>query len=391
MRRLWLALAVGAAAPACSAPAPLPDLVSAERLERDGKTDEALAAYRAAQVDCQKVKPARRRREVCASALLGEAQLLEDAGRVDDAITAYAAIPSRTELDPPPSAQGLYRAGVLSLERGADRDAWTYLWRTVTDFPDEAFAGDAIALLLKDGRRRDARALWHQFADLVEPLGDTAVADNLLWALADLAEHEMGDLRAARELYDRIPTEHPDSGLRDDARWHGARLSRALGDGAGAAARLRALLATREVALGAGSYFSIWLDDAQLELGKVLRDDLGDLDGAIAAFRQLPEDYPASILDDDAAYEIAVTLAAKGDTAAACRQVARIASRWPDSRYMLELTPALGARLGCPVAPPPPAGAATATTDDADDDAADDDDAPADAGAPADPGAPGPD
>jgi hypothetical protein len=34
-------------------------------------------------------------------------------------------------------------------------------------------------------------------------------------------------------------------------------------------------LATREVAFGAGSYFSIWLDDAQLELGKILLERFG--------------------------------------------------------------------------------------------------------------------
>ncbi len=344
-----------ALAAACSAPAPLPDLVSAERLARDGHTDDALAAYRDAQVSCRKVTPARRRREVCGAALLGEAELLELAGRSREAIAAYAALPERAELDPPPSAHALYRAGVLSLQLGEDVAAWTYLWRTVTDFPDEAFAADAVALLLKDGRRRDPRALWTELAALVDRLGDTTVADNLLWALADLAEHELGDAAAARALYDRIPADHEDSGLRDDARWHAARLSRGLGDGAGAAQRLRALLATREVAFGAGSYFSVWLDDAQLELGKVLRDDLADPAGAVAAFRQLAKDYPASILHDDAAYEIAVTLAGAGDRARACTELTHLATAWPDSRYMLELGPALATKLGCALpAPSPP-------------------------------------
>ncbi len=349
------ALASLALAAACSAPAPLPDLVTAERLERDGHPDDAIAAYRAAQVTCRQVQPPRRRRELCAMALLGEAEVLERDGRVHDAIAAYAAIPERAELDPPPSAQALYRAGVLSLELGtpeADVAAWTYLWRTVTDFPDEAFAGDAVALLLKDGRRRDARALWQQLSSVAERLDDTAVTDNVLWALADLAEHELGDLAAARALYDRIPADHPDSGLRDDARWHAARLARALGDGAGAAERLRALLATREVAFGAGSYFSIWLDDAQLELGIVLRDDLGDLPGAIAALRRLPEDYPASILHDDAAFELAVTHARGGDRDRACAELARLAKDWPDSRYMLERGPALAGEVGCTLPTP---------------------------------------
>lgn len=330
----------------CSAPAPLTELVTAERLERDGQVDAALDAYRAAQTKCKSVTPARRRREVCGRALIGEAELLEDSGRTREAIAAYLLIPERTENDPPPSAQAIYRAGMLTL--GTDDEvAWTYLWRVVTDYPDEAFAGDAVSRLLQDGRARDARALWQVMSDLVPALEDTGVADNLLWALADLAEHEMADDRAARELYDRIPVEHPQSGLRDDARWHGARLSRRLGDGAGAAKRLRALLATREVAMGAGSYFSVWLDDAQLELGVVLRDDLRDYAGAVAAFRRLGEDYPASILQDDASWQICVTLADYGDADDACEELARLAKRWPDSKYELDKAPALATKLGC--------------------------------------------
>jgi len=335
---------------ACSAPAPLPDLVTAERLERQGDVDAALAAYRNAQTTCREVKPERRRREVCGRALVGEAELLEGAGRIPEAIEAWASIPARAENDPPPSAQGLYRAGVLTLRTGDDKGGWTFLWKVVTDYPDEAFAADAIGKLLDDGRKRDARALWKVMSELLPALDETQVADNLLWALADLAEHEMHDPAAARALYDRIPAEHPDSGLRDDARWHGARLSRALGDGAGAAERLRALLETREVSFGAGSYFSVWLDDAQVELGRVLRDDLHDPDGAIRAFQRLPEDYPASVLQDDAVWEIAVTRAGQHRRDDACAALGRLAAKWPDSKYQLEKAPALAAELRCTVA-----------------------------------------
>jgi len=331
---------------ACSAPAQLEDLRTAEELERHGDVDGALAAYRSAQVTCQQVTPARRRREVCARALIGEAEVLENAGRTEEAIAAYLEIPARTENDAPPSAQAMFRAGMLSLGTD-DVAAWTYLWRVVTEYPDEAFAGDAVSRLLRDGRARDARALWQVMSETLTALEDTSVADNLLWALADLAEHDMGDDRAARALYDRIPEDHPASGLRDDSRWHGARLSRRLGDGDGAAKRLRALLATREVAMGAGSYFSVWLDDAQLELGMVLRDDLGDDAGAVAAFRQLAADYPASILHDDASWQIAFTYDRAGDTAAACKELARLHDKWPDSKHELERAPALRAKLGC--------------------------------------------
>ena len=150
----------------------------------------------------------------------------------------------------------------------------------------------------------------------------------------DLHEHELANEGAARGFYDRIPVDYPKSGLRDDARWHAARLSKVLGDPQGAVDRLRALVATREVAFGAGSYFSVWLDDAQLELGRVLRDGLHDLPAAIAAFEKLPKHYPASILRDDALFELAATHHKAGDGAKACAAMATLAAKSPDSKYL---------------------------------------------------------
>jgi len=328
---------------ACSAPATLSELSTAEHRAKAGDVDGALAAYRAAQRTCHAVRPARRARAACAEALLGEAEVLEHADRTQPAIEAYLAIPARAGDDAMAASTGVYRAGELLLREHQVGPAWTALWRVVTDYPDEPVAADALRLLLTDGRTRDPRALADEINQLLTPLAETQVADNLVWSLADLTEHELDNPAAARALYDRIPVDFPASGLRDDARWHAARLSRLLHDPQGATVRLRALLATREVAFGAGSYFSIWLDDAQLELGKILRDDLGDLGGAIAAFRQLPKDYPASILRDDALYELAVTLEQMHDHPAACAAVARLTKDFADSKYLPRAQ-----ELGCP-------------------------------------------
>ena len=332
---------------ACSAPATLPELVQAEHAADRGDTDGAIRAYREAQIGCKRLRPERRAKQACGDALLGEAEVLERANRKPEAITTYLAIPAKANGDDTTAATATYRAGGLLLAANHEFEAWTALWKVVTDYPDEALAGDALEKLVDDGRKRDARALADQIAKLLTALAQTQVGDNLVWALADLTEKELTNKPAARALYDRIPADYPNSGLRDDARWHAARLSRELGDPKGAAQRLRALLATREVAIGAGSYFSIWLDNAQLELGKVLRDDLQDLPGAIAAFRKLPKDYPASILKDDALYELASTQAKVGDAKQACRAIADLRKQSPDSKYIEEMA-ALGAELKCP-------------------------------------------
>lgn len=333
MRQLALLLVVG-----CSAPATLPELAAADHRAEAGDVDGAIAAYRSAQQQCKKLRPARRATQACSDALLGEGEVLERHDRKPEAIGVYLAVPNKTD-DPMTASTATYRAGELLLQGGKTVDAWTALWKVVTDYPDEPVAADALQSLVDDGRGRDARGLADQIAKLITPLAETQVADNLVWSLADLQEHELANAQAARSLYDRIPADYPTSGLRDDARWKAANLSRELHDPQGAVDRLRALLATREVSFGAGSYFSIWLDDAQLLLGQILRDELHDLPGAAAAFRKLPKDYPASILKDDALYELGVTLAAAGDNAGACAAIADLKKLEPDSKFLEKESP----------------------------------------------------
>ncbi|CAN5737333.1 hypothetical protein BH11MYX2_BH11MYX2_28480 [soil metagenome] len=338
-------LAHAALVVACSASPPLQELTIAERENRAGHTNAALDAYRRAQETCTKVTPVRRRKQACSDALLGEAELLE---RVDEdkktrtAIDAYLAIPGKAIDDPSTAATALYRAGGLLIRAGDATGGWTALWRVVTNFPDEAPASDALRALVLDGRGRDAKALADQMAGLLTPLAETEAADNLLWSLADLTEHELKNPDAARAYYDRIPIDHPKSGLRDDARWNAARISHDLGDYTGEVERLRGLLKTREVAWFNGSYFSVWLDDAQLKLGIVLRDNLHDLPGAIAAFEKLPKDYDRSILRDDALFELAATYKQAGNTTKACATFAKLTKDWPDSKYLARKT-----EVGC--------------------------------------------
>jgi len=343
-------LALTSLALACSGAPTLTELERAETSERAGDDRAALAAYREAQVTCQRIDDRPRRRAACADAHFGRAELLVDLGRTGDAADAFERAAAALADHAPSRARGLLRAGQLRLDLGEDRRAYQLLWRAVTETPDEAFAADALSLVLRDGRRRDPLQLYGVLVQLYERLAATDLGDNLLLAMAELAEKERADLRLARSFYDTLAARHRKSGLRDDALWRGAGLSRRLGDGAGAARRLRALLATREVAWGAGSYFSVWLDDAQLELGRVLRDDLGRGADALDAFARLPRDYPASVLRDDALWERAVTLDRIGDAARACATLAELARRYPDSRWQLGDAPALARRLGCPPA-----------------------------------------
>lgn len=324
---------------------------------------------------CHGPRPDRLTRARCGRALLASGEAREDAGDVAGAIDRYAAIAAAAEAAAADGAAAVvsagpgvdvdlvgidrraitdevvaecrFRAGRLAYDAGQPERAGALLWGLVVLMPDEPRAGDAIAYLVARVRGDQPVALWQRLTALATALPDRAVTDNLVWWLADLAEHELADPAAAQILYDRLPVDHPRSGMRDDARWRGAVLARARGDAAGAVARLRGLLATREVARGTGSYFSIWLDDAQLLLATVLRDDLGDHRAAAAAFARLPRDYPRSILVDDALIGLAELALADGDLAGACRAAARLQAHDPASRFAARAA-AIAGRPDCP-------------------------------------------
>lgn len=345
MRAVVTALMVTAAA--CSAPVLHNDLAAAEAAERAGNEDQALAAYVRAQTSCTQVKLPHQRRRACADAHLQRAELLEELGRTREAAEAYVAAPEALEYDPTWSAKALYRAGRLYLALGEEVRGYQLLWKAVTDYPDVAYAVDALRVVFNDGRRRNPRQLFDVLGELVEPLAGNDVADNVLFDLAVLAEEDFEQPAIARQYLDVIINDYRDGGLFDESCWHAARLSRAVGDPRGAVTRLQKLLATREVAVGAGSYFSVWLDDAQLELGRVLRDDLRDYPAAVRAFETVPAHYPVSILRDDALWELAVAWHAAGNVPRACATLTALERDWPDSKHELERAPALRRELAC--------------------------------------------
>jgi tetratricopeptide (TPR) repeat protein len=336
-----------AATVGCSGAPKLQELEQAEARERAGDDQAALRAYLAAQSTCRRVDDPLRRRAACADAHLGRAELLVDLAREREAVVAFERAAAVLSDDAASVARARLRAGQLQLDLGRDREAYRLLWLVVTEAPEQAFAADALKLLLRDGRRRDANQLYLVLVQLYERLAATELGDNLLFALAELAEEERKDARLALSFHDTLAARYVKSGLRDEALWHGARLARSLGNAEGAARRLRTLLATREVAWGAGSYFSVWLDDAQLELGKVLRDDLGRRQAALDAFARLPRDYPASILRDDALWEAAQTFEQMGDARRACDALGQLGRRHRDSRWEVSAAPARRRALGC--------------------------------------------
>lgn len=341
------ALALG-----CSAPALQPELADAEAHARAGRHDQALSSYRSAQARCGSIDNLRRRYATCREAFLGEAELLDRVGRRREAAEAYERVPLALPDHDNASAEARYRAGRILLDLGDDARGYTLLWKTVTDHPDEEFAADALKIIVRDGRRRNAKQLHGELAKLARALPERAVGDNLLYYLADLSEQELAQPELALSYYDLLVRRYGKGPLVDDALWHGARLARAQGDPRGAVRRLRDLQNRREVSFGTGSYLSVWHDDGLLQLALVLRDDLGEAAEAVVELRKLPRLYPTSTLHDDALMEEARALVLLGKNSEACIALTRLRERYAESKYEIEHGPRLRSRLHCASAAP---------------------------------------
>jgi tetratricopeptide (TPR) repeat protein len=324
---------------ACSA-APIPrDLARAESLERAGRRDEAIAAYREAQRACDP--------ERCGEAYRGEAALVEDSGDKATAARLWAAIPERIPWDKETSATGLKNAALLYLTLGDDARAYDLLWRVIAAYPEEAAADDALRHVVADGRRRNPTQLLEALERLYGGLARTNIGDNLLWEEALVLHDDLHDDARALGALDRLVSTYPHSPTLDEALWLAAQLARALGDPAGAVHRLRRLLATREPGNRIGAYISPFLPKSQLTIGLILRDDLHRPADAVPELRQVAHDFPESIYLDDAQFEIAVAYDRMGDGAGVCQALAELAAKYPESKYELAQAPALARTHGC--------------------------------------------
>jgi tetratricopeptide (TPR) repeat protein len=338
---------------ACAVTPPPADLVRAERLSGWSESADAEGAYRAAvQKTCDE-HPARHadahmRDRWCGASLRGLAEELAREGKRDEALATYLRVLTALPDSPEDQVEAMLRAASLELEDGGDpKLAYDLLWRAILTFPDADDTADALRTLFADGRRRAPRQLYDVFIALYPVLGATPLGDRLVWDLGRLAREDLGDALRAEEIDDELADRYPTSSLRDDALFEAAALARARGDGKEAARRLRELLATRETAMFVGSYITPHLPDAQLELGRVLRDDLHDPRAALDAFARVEKDYPKSRELDDALFELAATQAQLGDRRAACNTLAVLRNRFPECRYEVSDAPALEEKLAC--------------------------------------------
>jgi tetratricopeptide (TPR) repeat protein len=300
----------------------------AEGLERDGRHDEAAAAYARARARCGG------HAERCATTMLREARERERAGDDTRALSLYEAAAQRhpTARDAP---RALRRAARLRLAAGDVAGARALLVRVVALWPEHGETTRALALLVQS--YDDAGDLAGALAALaaLEPrLAGSAIADNMLLERARL-EVRLGRAVAAERTLRRLVEAHPyPAGAWDDALWMLADLCEARGDPRAAIAALESMVAVQEDAAIVGSYNLGSFDDAELRIARLWLEDLRDPARAVRAAVRLRSRYPESVLRDDAVVLEARAESQRGRRVQACalRETLREVDR--HSRYL---------------------------------------------------------
>ncbi len=317
---------------AACAGAPLPDdLWRAQQLESQSP-ERAQQIYAAFEARCRTQPLAN---DDCALAAVRSAELAEDHQQWQPAYAAWLRAATMSHVATT-RARAWSRAASLAHARlGDDNAARELAWRCVENAPDERSTDDALTLAVRLDEPRDWQALAAKLAELQTRLERFDIADNIAYARALLFTRHEHDADAIA-AFDALAEHWPRSSLRDDAIWRAAGLARAAGDFQGALRRLRAMVATKRVALITGSYNYLQLDDAQLLIGKIYLDDLHDLTRAGDAFERLADDFKESTLRDDALLELTRVRRAQNDKDAACKAVQRLIRDFPDSNHLRE-------------------------------------------------------
>jgi tetratricopeptide (TPR) repeat protein len=338
------ALAVAVVAGCSGAPLPA-DFAHAQSLESTDP-ERARKIYDGLDARCQHDLL---EHDDCALVAVRLAELDEAAGRWRDAASTWQRAAAVTR-QPRTIARALQRAADITHARlGDDAAAAALAWRVVESYPDEIAADDALKLALRIDEPRDWVALAARLAALYPRVVRFDVGDNVLFERGMLlARHERAAEAVA--IFDELADAYPHSSLRDDGLWRAAELLRRSGDFEGALRRLRRILASRKDAIITGSYNYLQLDDAQLLVGRIYLDDLHDPAHAAEAFELLADDYPSSVLRDDALYDLARARREQHDLPAACRALARLVKQFPDGNRV-RAAQTLQQELACAGAP----------------------------------------
>lgn len=268
------------------------------QLERARRYSEVEQAHRSVTTRCNPFEMA------CARSWLqiGESQLKQ--GQTSEALHTFLEIAGSTKILPSAGARAYQRAGFLLEKMNRPQRAKEIYRLGILAYPDETATEDALHAWVDLHRDIPYEKTSRDLHAMFEPLMRTQIADEILFALGDIALRHDKPAEAVTYLT-HIAAHYRRHGLWDDALWSIANIYRKQRRYRDALRAYTELVSTRKEALFVGTYNSTYLDEAQLQIGLIYLKELQHPRRARAEFRRLQEHYPTSLLRDDAQYWIA--------------------------------------------------------------------------------------
>ena len=232
------------------------------------------------------------------------------------------------------AARATFALADLRIQGGEQAQGLAALEAAARKYPSSGVANLALRRYFAALRDQGGDRAVLDYIERVRPvLEQSELAEQLLYERARRLD-ALGSVTEARDAYltvaDRFP--YPYGAYWDDALFRAAECELRLRQPGRAIAWLERMLAAREAAHFSGSYERSRFAEAAYRVAELYRDEQRDPEAARHAFHAVFVDYPTSTLRDDALWQEALLLRARGE-AEACAPLALLVERLPESRY----------------------------------------------------------
>lgn len=304
-------------------------LLDADVLADDGEYMEAHAAYLALAPDIQ-------RDDLLRYVRYRLGLMLEKAGRIEEALAAYALAYERPAgLYDHNAGQALFQTAEIYRYHYQDEATAVEIYQAVIrNFPNTFFADDALLELIDFWRERGQSDVLLAFlTSHYLPLQRTEISDNLAYWTGRVLQDDLARPSEAIEVYEILIYQYHPSGLVDDSIWRTALCYRVLGEIDAEYRLLDHFLDSREVSWIMADYESEYYVPALNRMAEI-HEDRGELREAIEVYEAFLRMYKLSLRRDDVKYHIMELQLELGDVEGMRRSLEWIREEYPRSRFI---------------------------------------------------------
>jgi TolA-binding protein len=303
-------------------------LAQGDQAETAGRYADAAASYDAAADRALLYRD--RAHAIYLAALMDE--------RAGDLVAARKRYEMLASAAPPTEDSGAaaYKEADMDIARGDAQAGWREMEAMLRRFPDDGLGKSALHRILhhRDEAQGPAATLAYLQA-LAPALERTERAEEIAYETA-AREETLGRLEQARDAFIAVASRwrYPIGALWDDSLYRAAEIDQRLGRPRDALADLEAMLRQAEPSLLNGSYTRPRYPDATMFAARIYRDDLHDRAEARRMFHAAYANFPTWQLRDQALWLEAQLWKDDGKTDEECGVLEKLASDFPDSRYV---------------------------------------------------------